>query len=192
MANRCDHIQPKTIDKIFDFLRKSPSASLLLDEFGPLYQKGDIPILDLDFDAWQRVSSGTVHDLSLEAVFHFDGKQKAIYLEEGHPFYRTAIHLIHEIVHALDQDYLDSYRKLEPYMDLANEDIGADMWKVAQQRTYRAEEKAHGVQAKVVGELMNVDPTFEKYVLEQRQTDPDFSMPPSERYLTETYGLEAV
>ena len=89
--------------KLIRFLKQSKKGKRLIKLFEKEYSSGKIQLM---FNKNPFVFS---NQLATVGNFFFDGRKKYIFLLAGEEFGMTALTLIHEIAHAYDKGFLDSF-----------------------------------------------------------------------------------
>jgi hypothetical protein len=101
------------IEESFRFMAFSSTGRRVLKEFLPRYSKGEIQIRSLDPAISMKAVGGASLTGTPAGGFVFDGQKKTIFIENGMEIGLLTPLLFHEIVHSVDEDYLNSYFRQE-------------------------------------------------------------------------------
>ncbi|MCM2324370.1 MAG: hypothetical protein NDJ90_14020 [Oligoflexia bacterium] len=95
---------PRNLDEVFELISRSPSGYRVLERFRPLHQQGKVAIQPYPLEVVARLREAIGPDQPIGASFVNDGTTGTIYLDPASPLGILAPFLLHEMVHALDQD----------------------------------------------------------------------------------------
>lgn len=138
------------VEESFKLMAFSGAGRKVLKEFLPRYSKGEIQIRFLDPSVSMEVMGGANLAGIPAGGFVFDGQRKTIFIEKDMEVGLLAPLLFHEMVHSVDEDYLNSYPQQEK------------LWESFRQKSKSILQKGSERTGKAYSELTPLDLTLDE------------------------------
>lgn len=109
----CCHEIKSSLETILNWMEQAPTGWRFVEKFRPLLASGQAKVQQITPEiVKENTAQGTPIDLA-EGMFVYDGSVRTIYIDFNQELGQLLPTLFHEMVHALDPEYLKSFWKVE-------------------------------------------------------------------------------